>query len=196
MMRGLQATAIWTAGLCALAGTGFIAAFLTGGNPQQHILTAAALTAAIGLVSLLIGVAIVHVFAGRRFESRMYLLQPCFPGNEHAKREAAGFRERLQTLKKRLDIDEPHLCSQYMIPCTCWSFCAGSPDRKSVSAATSPARQQFRSLQDPDADQNGLPIVWRTGRGDCAFRFTSAATQPVRSECGLPAGSGSAPPLR
>lgn len=196
MMRGLQATAIWTAGLCALASTGLIAPFLSSGNAQPYILTAAALAAATGLVSLLIGVAMVHLFAGRRFESGTYLMQPCFPVDEQAEREAARLRERQQILEKRLDIDDARLCSQYMIPCTCWSFCAGSPDRNFSSAATSPATHRHRSLQNPDAEQDGLPIVYRTAREDCPFRFASAATQPDRSGCGLPLGSGTAPHRR
>lgn len=196
MLRRLQATAIWTAGLCALAGTVLIAAFLSSGKPQPHILTAAALAAATGLVSLLIGVAMVHVFATRRFESGTWLMQACFPGDEQAEREAARLRERLRILEKRLDIDEARLCSQYAIPCTCWSLCAGSPDWDSISAAASPARHELRNLLGPDTGQNGLPIVRRAGRDDCPFRFASPATRPARSDCGLPPGSGTAAPQR
>lgn len=176
IIRGLQTTALWTAGLWALAGAGFMAAFLSSRNPQPYILTAAAIAATIGLVSLLIGVVIVHVLAGRRFEWGMHLAQPGLPGNESAEDEAARFEKRLQVLDKRLNIDEPRLCSQYMIACTCWSFCVGSPDRNAVSGATSPATQELRRVQELVAAQNGLPIVCRSGRDSCPFRFASPLT--------------------
>jgi len=177
MMRGLHTSAIWTAGLSALTGTGFVAAFLSSRNPQPYLLTVAAIAATIGLVSLLISVVMVDVLAGRQFKSEVHLAQAGLPGNESARGEAAHFQERLQVLNKRLDIDEPRLCSQYLIPCTCWSFCAVSPNRDSIPCGPLRPAQELRLVEGPVAEQNGLPIVCRTGKDNCPFRFASSAAR-------------------
>jgi hypothetical protein len=55
-MNKLQRIAMTIAGICALAGTGFVAAFAIGGDPQGRLLAAAVAVAAASAVSLLASV--------------------------------------------------------------------------------------------------------------------------------------------
>lgn len=179
LMRGLQTTAIWTAGLSALTGAGLLAVFLSSPNPNPHALTAAAIAAAIGVVSLLISVVIVDVLAGRRFESGMDSAQAGSPDVESARGEAARFQERLQMLDRRLDIDEPRLCSQHMIRCTCWSLCGGLPGENSAAAGTASSREQPQCGDESETKALPLQIIFRQGRDDCQFRFESPLGRPM-----------------
>ena len=80
---------------------------------------------------------------------------------------AASLEKRLEVLDKRLDVDEPRLCSQYHVACTCWSFCGGAEEKAGAAEATSPASGP------PAINDAGLPVVQRSGMDSCPFRYGS-----------------------
>ena len=95
------------------------------------------------------------------------------PGNLPAGDCVACLHKRREVLDQRLNIDEPRLCSQYMIPCTSWSFCAGSEGKSSVGEGTSPAAQKLIRVRNILSEAKGLPVVHRNGMDSCPFRFAS-----------------------
>jgi hypothetical protein len=114
-MRFLCGIAILTAALSAALATGCIDAFLSGVNARAQILIAAEAAATIGVVSLLVGVLAVYLLMRQQARTRLAL---------RGARDAAGdgvacMHKRREVLDRRLNIDEPRLCSQYMFRCTC-----------------------------------------------------------------------------
>lgn len=87
----------------------------------------------------------------------------------------ASMRKRREVLDARLAIDEPHLCSQYLIVCTCWCFCE--------SKARHSARD-FASFK-----SEAMPVVYRSGMDSCPFRFAGHASPPVPVDGTAPAGA-------
>jgi len=128
-MRYLHSTATWTAALSAATGTGCIVALLFGANPRSYLLIAAEAAAMIGVVSVLVSVFVHYLLARRQPPIKLSLWGA--PGNQPAGDGVACIRKRREVLDERLNIDEPRLCSQYMIPCTAWSFCAASEVKSS-----------------------------------------------------------------
>ena len=169
IMRFLHRTATWTAILCAVTVTGFIVAFLFGVSPQSYVLIAVEAAATIGVVSLLVSALVVHYPTWRRSVANLALRGS--PGDRVD--ETACLRRRREVLEERLQIDEPRLCSQYMIPCTCWSFCPGPEDKLSGWEGTSPAAQRLVRKWNVLSQAKDLEVVYRNGMDSCLFRFES-----------------------
>ena len=170
-MRNLHRIAIWTAALSAATAAGWIVAFLSGANPRSHVMIAAEAAATIGVVSLLLSVLVACFPALRRSGINLALWGS--RGDQQAGDGVACLRKRGEVLDQRLNIDEPRLCSQYMIPCTSWSFCAGSEGKSSVGEGTSPAAQKLIRVRNILSEAKGLPVVHRNGMDSCPFRFAS-----------------------
>jgi hypothetical protein len=177
-MHYLNSTATWTAALfAATGGIGYIVAFLSGTNPRSYVLIAAEAAATIGVVALLVSVIVVF-FLTRR-ESGVNQTLRGSPGDQPAGDRVACLRKRREVLDERLNIDEPRLCSQYMIPCTSWSFCAGSDGEGSGREGTSPAAQKLVHVHNLLSETKDLPVVHRNGMDSCPFRFTSPLARSV-----------------
>ncbi|MBI2319359.1 MAG: hypothetical protein HYU75_20760 [Betaproteobacteria bacterium] len=166
LMHPLQRTALGVAALGALAGAGCIAAFVAGRFAHVQFLIAAGVAAGLGVAALLVGVLV----AGRR--------APCGCAAEQASEplaRAAQWRRRQKLIDERLNIDEPHLCSQYRIACTCWSLCGGPPQRNPAAEAGGAGGQGEHCARTAGAQAGAvsLPVIFRRGRDDCQFRFQS-----------------------
>lgn len=171
-MSHLQRISVCTAAFSALSGTGLIAIFLSSQNVQASVLMAAAAAAAIGVASLLLSVLAIYLVTTRRFETN--LPRPGSPGARWVEdgTGAAALHQRREVLDGRLHVDEPYICSQHMVPCTCWSFCGRLPDQDFIR----PTRAQCE-LSKPGGKP--LPVVHRSGRDDCPFRYASPAFSPA-----------------
>ena len=179
-MRYLHSTATWTAALSAATGTGCIVALLFGANPRSYLLIAAEAAAMIGVVSVLVSVFVHYLLARRQPPIKLSLWGA--PGNQPAGDGVACIRKRREVLDERLNIDEPRLCSQYMIPCTAWSFCAGSEVKSSGWEGTSPAAQKLIRVCNLLSEPKGLPVVHRNGMDRCPFRFASPLARAVPAD--------------
>jgi hypothetical protein len=91
----------------------------------------------------------------------------------------ACLHKRREVLEQRLNIDEPRLCSQYLIACTCWSLCAGPGGKSSAGEGTSAQAQELVRVRELPPRAQGLPLVHRSGMDDCPFRFASPGARPV-----------------
>jgi hypothetical protein len=174
IMRYLRHNPGWFAPLSVATGTAFIIALLYATYPRSYaIAVETALT--IAVVSLSVGALVIY-FAMRRLE--IALASPGSPGDRPAADSAACSSARCGILDERLKIDEAHLCSQYMIPCTCWSFCAGSGAKRRDGAGTSPADQKVIRILPLSPEAKDLPLVYRRGMVNCPFRFASPLARP------------------
>jgi hypothetical protein len=179
-MRYPHGNATWMVALSAATVTVCIVAFLAGENSRSLVLIAAEAAATIGVVSLLVSVLVDN------FLERLNLALRRSPAGQGA--DAACLRRRRDVLDERLDVDEPRLCSQYMISCTCWSFCGGSGNEICASGAMSPeARKPFR-IRSPRSEANDLRVVHRNGMDSCPFRFGSPFARSVSLD-GVPPNS-------
>lgn len=188
-MRYLHSTATWTATLSAATGTGCIVALLSGVNPRSYFLIAAEAAATIGLVSLLVSVFVLYLLTRRQPRIKLSLWGAL--GNQPTGVGVACIRKRREVLDERLNIDEPRLCSQYMIPCTAWSFCAGSEVKSFVWEGTSPAAQKRNRVCSLLSEAKGLPVVHRNGKDRCPFRFASPLARSVPTNRVAPQSSDS-----
>jgi hypothetical protein len=170
-MRYRHRIAILTAALSAAIATGCIAAFLSGANPRSHVLIGAEVAATIGVVSLLVSVLVAYLLMRR--QPRIKLTQRSAPDKLPASDCIACLDKRREVLDQRLNIDEPRLCSQYMIVCTSWSFCAGSDGQSSAGEDTTPAAPELIRERNLLSQAKGLPVVHRNGMYNCPFRFAS-----------------------
>lgn len=171
-MRFLNNAATWIAALSVAAGSACILAFLYGDHLRSYALTAAQAAAVIGGVSLLVSVLAVNFPMLHRAGLAMESQGPFGYGT------TCWYRRR-EVLMERLNIDEPRLCSQYIIPCTCWSFCANSDGIGSVGAGEAPAAQKSVPPSSPLAAVNGLRVVHRREMDDCQYRFASPLARPA-----------------
>jgi hypothetical protein len=181
-MHYLYSTATWTAALSAATGTGCIVALLSGANPRSYFLIAAEAAATIGLVSLLVSVFFLYLLTRRQPQIKLSLWGAL--GNQSAGDGVACIRKRREVLDERLNIDEPRLCSQYMISCTAWSFCAESEIKSFVWEGTSPAARERNRVCNLVSEAKGLPVVHRIGKDRCPFRFASPLARLVRVDGG------------
>jgi hypothetical protein len=170
-MRYLYGIAISTAAVSAAIATGCIDAFLSGANARAQILIAAEAAAMIGVVSLFAGVLAVYLLMRRQARIRLALRGA--RANQAAGDGVACMHKRREVLDQRLNIDEPRLCSQYMIRCTCWSFCAGNEGKRSAGDDASQAAQELIRAHRLPPEAQGLPLVLRDGMDSCPFRFGS-----------------------
>ena len=170
-MRYLLSIAIWTAALCAATAAERIIAFLSGANPQSQSLIAAEAAATIGVVSLLLSVLVLYALARR--QPRLKLAPWGADGDLPAGDWVARLHKRREVLDERLNIDAARLCSEHMVACTCWSFCAGSKGKGAVGEDTSPAAEKIIRVRDLLPQTQALPLVHRNGMDSCPFRFAS-----------------------
>ena len=174
-MRLLHHSPGWLAPLSAAKGTVFIIVLLYATYPRSYdIAVETALT--IAVVSLSVGALVVY-FLVRRLE--IAFASPGSSGNRSAAEGAACSSMRCGVLDGRLKIDETHLCSQYMISCTCWSLCAGSGAKRGVGEGASPAAQKVIRMRPLPPQAKDLPLVYRSGMADCPFRFASPLARSV-----------------
>jgi hypothetical protein len=183
-MRKSHNIATWTALLSIVTATGCIVAFPPGANPQSHVLIGAEAAATIGVVSLLLSVLVACFPALRRSGINLALWGS--RGDQQAGDGVACLRKRREVLNQRLNIDEPRLCSQYMIPCTSWSFCGGSKDKSSAGEGTSPAAPELVHVRNLPSEAKGLPVVHRNGMDNCPFRFASLCAGSASADCVAP----------
>ena len=170
-MRHPHSTAIWMTALSAATVTACIVAYVSGENSRSLVLIAAQAAATIGAVSLLVSVLVAS------FLTRLNLAFRSSPAGQGD--GAACLDRRREVLDERLNIDEPRLCSQYMIPCTCWSLCGGSGDENCDSGAMSPGVRRLIRIRSQRSDANDLRVVHRKGRDSCSFRFGSSFARSV-----------------
>ena len=177
-MRRLHGTAIWTAGLSAATATGCFVAFVFGAIPRSQALFAAELAVATGVAALLVSVAVDYLLTLRQPRTGLSLLGA--GGKPSAVDCSACLHKRREVLDVRLEIDEPRVCSQYMIRCTCWSFCGEAKSERSVVEAercittgTSPAAQALVRMRNLLSEAKVPPLVHRNGIENCPFRFKS-----------------------
>jgi len=166
-MRTVHRAAIRIATLCAAIGATCIVALLCGANWQAPILVAANVAVAIAVGAIFASVlALVH-------STRQWPGTNWASANARAHEGADSSRWRRAVLEHRLDVDEPRLCSQYAMRCTCWSFCGGTANERLAARATVPGEQQPDSRSSPRSQAHSLPIVRRSGMHNCPFRFKS-----------------------
>ena len=170
-MRKLRRIETLTAALCAVTAAGSIVAILCGVNPRSYVLIAAETTAVMGVLSLLSSVLAVEFLARRRAARDLGMwVSSDQPRSVDC---AACLSKRREVLDRRLNVDAPHLCSQYGVACTCWSFCASAKDtskRSDEAGASSPAQTPGLTRKLPP-EVRGLPVVHRNGMDNCHFRF-------------------------
>jgi hypothetical protein len=170
-LRDPRGSAIWVATGSAVLGVACIIWFLSVENSQLYSLIAAQAAAITGLLAILLS-AILTLVQGRQDADRV------FAGNgprdcQAQSESAAGARKRRQVLNQRLEIDEPKLCSQHLIRCTCWSFCAGAEETRLALAAGLPQALRPDPSRNFAPDTARLSVVHRNGRNDCPFRHAS-----------------------
>lgn len=181
-MRKLHRVETGTAALCAVTAAGSIVAFLCGASPHSNLLIAAEATSAIAVATLLASVLGAEFLAWRRSASELALWASS--DDPHPADCADCLHQRLEVLDRRLQVDEPHLCSQYGIACTCWSFCA-STDASSEGSCTEraiPAAQKPESARRPIPEARCLPLVYRSGMNNCPFRFAPLVAAPATQD--------------
>lgn len=159
-MPYLERAATWTAALSATTGAGCMAGLLSGVMLRPHVLIAAEAAAAAGLLSLL-AAALADYFRARRRPGI-----DAAAGSPAVERAASGHRRR-DVLIERLNIDEPRICSQYAIPCTCWSMCGGCAEQ---------AGNAHTIAADAGSADTGLRVIHRSGMDNCPFRFVAPAS--------------------
>jgi hypothetical protein len=174
-MRYLLGIAIWTAALSAATATARIVAFLSGADPLAPILSVAEVAAIVGVALLLLGAFAVYLLTQRQLKLAPWGVRGDLPAGDWA----ACLHRRREVLDQRLRIDEPHLCSQYLIACTCWSFCAGSKGKGALGEDTSPAPGRIIRVCDLLPQTQALPLVQRNGMDSCPFRFASPFARRV-----------------
>jgi hypothetical protein len=170
-MRYLHSVAIWTAALFAALATGRIVALLSGADARAHVLISAEAAATTGAATLLLSVLVVYLLTLR--QPRLKLTPWGATRKLPAGDCAASFHKRREVLEQRLNVDEPRLCSQYMIACTAWSFCAGSELKGSAREGTPAQAQKLIRMFELPPQAQGLPLVHRSGMDSCPFRFAS-----------------------
>lgn len=172
------------AALCAAAIAGCVVAVLGAANARSYGQSETAAAAAIAAAALLVSVLVAILMARRKSRAEAALWRSA--GEQQAGDEAASLRRRRAILEQRLHVDAPHLCSQYAIPCTCWSFCASTQensaaDENELAAGQAPAR--VRKLA---AAAQGLPLVHRSGMDSCPFRFASLGAPSASADDAAP----------
>jgi len=179
-MRTLRRIESWIAAFSAAAATGCIVALLFGANPRSYVLLAIEAAATLGVAGLLFSVLVSRLLELWRTRNKLTLWISA--GVQEAGDRFASLRKRLEVLESRLDVDEPHLCSQYSLACTCWSFCGGLPRNKALLEAPvlAPVRMPLRAGQ-ALSEVRFLPVVHRKGMDSCPFRFESSCTPPARA---------------
>jgi hypothetical protein len=164
----LQTVALSAAVFFALWGTALVAVFVTDSSPQPHqysySLTGASVAAMLSVASLVLSLFTLCRAAEKNLQVLTRRGQDSSP--EHQGAGEASMRIRSVVLNERLDIDPPHLCSQYAVACTCWSLCGAGPEKDGVARPADAA----------------MPIVHRSGRNDCPLRFAAAATRQARAD--------------
>jgi len=172
----------WTAGLSAAIAAGCVLALLRGVSPRSTLLLTAEAAAAIGVVSLLLSLLLAWFLRRRKG------IEPTPPRPDRSLRQpvdlAASMRRRRQVLEQRLAIDAPHLCSQYQIACTCWSFCAGAV-RPGAGEGALPAHA-VDPMQDRSAQARGMDVVQRSGMDSCPIRFAAEFADPAQADQAKP----------
>ena len=170
-MRKLRRIETWAAALCAVAATVSIVAILCGASPRSYVLIAAEAVATMGVFSLLSSVLAVEFLARRRTARDLAMwVSTDQPRSVDC---AACLSKRREVLDRRLNVDAPHLCSQYGVACTCWSFCAsaGRTGERSPAAGASSRAQTPERARAVSPEAQGLPLVYRSGMDNCQFRF-------------------------
>jgi len=176
-----QQLEIWTAGLSAATAMGCVVAPLGGVSPRSYLLFTAETAAAISVASLLLGVLLAWFVRRRQAGIKRTMPSPDRKVQQHV--DPAGcMRKRREVLDQRLAVDDPRLCSQYTIACTCWSFCADSASRRAVGNSDSSAVPAIDLERIPQAQGKGLPIVQRSGMDNCPFRFAAHIAGSVRAD--------------
>ena len=179
-MRYLHSIANWTAALCAASGVACIFAYMSVTGSRTYALIAAEAAATIGVVSLLVSVLTVYLLMRR--QSAVISVPGRASGERWHSESTARDRARREVLSGRLDIDEPQVCSQYMITCTCWSFCAGSDGETPPCVEPLSAAKKAVPMRNLLSKVNGLPVVRRNGKDSCPFRFTSPFARLGRAD--------------
>jgi hypothetical protein len=151
-MGRLQKTAAALTAICALSGTGFIAAFVFSVDPGGHRLAAAGAVAAACLASLLYALLVVSLTRQRGEVVR----------SKEQGDNCRWLKERQELLDIRLHIDEPRLCSHHEVACTCWSLCGPVPPSEGISKII-----QFHHSRPEET----LAVVARKAIDDCPFRY-------------------------
>jgi hypothetical protein len=160
----LQTVALSAAVFFALWGTALVAVFVTDSSPHQYSysLTGASVAAMLSVASLVLSLFTLCRAAEKNLQVLTRRAQDSSP-----ERQGAGEASMLRSvvLNERLDIDPPHLCSQYAVACTCWSLCGAGPEKDGVARPADAA----------------MPIVHRSGKNDCPLRFAAAAARQARA---------------
>ena len=183
-IRYLHSIANWTAAVCATLGIACVFAYTSAANSRSYVLIAAEAAATIGVAALLVSVLVVYLLIRR--QSTIIAASSSTPGDRSAGDCVACGHERREVLNDRLDIDEPRVCSQYMIACTCWSFCAGSKHENAPCAETLAAAGRTVPMRNLLSKVNGLPVVRRNGMDNCPFRFASPFARLGRADGDVP----------
>ena len=160
-MRTARQAAHGLSALCAAFGIAFVTIYLQRRWPDGQLLLGAAVAATASVAAIVGSVALTMVESWRR-------RPPADPHTTSVLRSDRGqpnrnaslhWQTRQAALAKRLDIDEPRLCTQAQAPCTCWSLCGGeSPGHFAIV---------------PPADASScagpilMPVVHRHGRVGC-----------------------------
>jgi hypothetical protein len=171
-MPSRQQIETWTAVLSAATAAGCVLAHLCGVSPRSFMLLAAEAAAATGVVSLLLSAPCAWLLQRMRAGIRQ-AVSGAGRGAQTPVDYAACLQHRREVLDARLAIDEPHLCSQYAIACTCWSFCASTKRQAAGGEHKSQLLQTINFVRKLPVEAQGLPIVHRSGMAGCQFRFAA-----------------------
>ena len=169
-MQHSQDIANWTAALSAATAAGFVVAILIRPDSPSYVFVAAEVAATVGVAALLLSLFALRlpVWSQLRHElAQWYVGARGRPGGG----AAADSDKRLEILNSRLDIDDSRLCTQYLIPCTCWSLCAGPGDKRTDTATGIAPRGPCAGK--PLPEEQDLPLVHRSGMDSCPFRFVA-----------------------
>jgi hypothetical protein len=163
----LQTVALSAAVFFALWGTALVAVFVTDSSPHPHqysySLTGASVAAMLSVASLVLSLFTLCRAAEKNLQALTWQAQDSSPAREGA--GEASMRIRSVVLHERLDIDPPHVCSQYAVACTCWSLCGAGPKTDGVAQPEGAA----------------MSIVHRSGKNDCPLRFAADAARQTRA---------------
>lgn len=137
----------------------------------SHWLEAAVCAAGVSVIALLLNVIVRRLGAEPRFSNMLLPLDEASDQADDDDHEWTEISHRREQVGKRLQIDEPRLCSKRGIPCTCWSFCGGDPDLNAGADVAESISGNFTQMADENtgskADQ--LPIIERGNATDCPF---------------------------
>ena len=159
----------WIAALSALVGTALVLILLYSAKNQTYLLTGMESTALIGMAALILNVLLDLI----KRDHQLHAIQTNSPASRQAmvESEEASIALRRKVIDERLQIDDPRLCSEKKIFCTCWSFCGGDTGLDST-----PATVEFRSRSatntpaiQPKPDEDSVPTVERGKITDCPF---------------------------